>query len=198
MSTRKSVLAALLTSAALAACAPAAAPPPDVAAVRTAIGEVNAKFVAAVEKGDTAAAVAKLRRGRDGIAAGWTDLARLGGDHAGLRRHARRLHGQGLHADLGRCRRRRRLRHRDGQLQDDDGAQGAPRWKTSASMSSSGRNRRTGRGSCTAISGIRTLRRSRERREPRRCQLTAITRQPSDQGPRFRFAHRPVKRPLVW
>ena len=59
MSTRKSVLAALLTTAALAACAPAAPPPPDVAAVRTAIGEVNAKFVAAVEKGDTAAAVAR-------------------------------------------------------------------------------------------------------------------------------------------
>jgi uncharacterized protein (TIGR02246 family) len=58
MSSRISLPAALLTAAAIAACAPAAPPPPDTAAVKAAIEAVNAKFVAATERGDSAAVVA--------------------------------------------------------------------------------------------------------------------------------------------
>lgn len=58
MSSRTAVLVVLLTSAAIAACAPAAPPPADTAAVKAAIEAVNAKVVAAAEKGDSAAVVA--------------------------------------------------------------------------------------------------------------------------------------------
>jgi uncharacterized protein (TIGR02246 family) len=58
MSSRNSLLAALFTGAAISACAPAAPPPPDVAAVKTAIEAINAKFTAATEKGDSASVVA--------------------------------------------------------------------------------------------------------------------------------------------
>ena len=52
------LLVTLLTTGAIAACAPPAPPPPDTAAVKAAIEAANARFTAAIKKGDTIAMVA--------------------------------------------------------------------------------------------------------------------------------------------
>ena len=166
--------------------------------MRTAIADVNAKFVAAVETGDTAAAVARydadatvlppggpawhgtaaITQGFGGMLGAFTvkDFTLTSGDV---------VVGGDYATETGSY--KMTMVPKKGAAMEDVGKY-VVAWKKQAD------------GTWKLYRDIwnTDVRRSRERREKRRCQLTAISGQLSDQGPRYRFAHRPVTRSFVW